>query len=59
KKASTQFFINFIIGLGINEYIYYVLLHILKIQYLLDLFITMGLVAVYTFVVSKFLIFMA
>ncbi|ALB02255.1 polysaccharide biosynthesis protein GtrA [Francisella persica ATCC VR-331] len=57
KKAVIQFFINVIIGLGLNESIYYVLLHILKIQYLLALFITMGLVAIYTFVVSKFLIF--
>ncbi|MDE4970054.1 GtrA family protein, partial [Francisella tularensis] len=42
KKAETQFFINFMIGLGLNESIYYVLLHILKIQFLLALFITMG-----------------
>ncbi|MDE4969784.1 GtrA family protein, partial [Francisella tularensis subsp. holarctica] len=34
-------------------------LHILKIQYLLALFITRGLVAGYTLVVSKFLIFKA
>ncbi|MDE4996858.1 GtrA family protein, partial [Francisella tularensis subsp. holarctica] len=47
------------IGLGLNESINYVLLHILKIQYLLALFITMGLVAEYTFVVSKLLIFKA
>ena len=59
KKAATQFFINVMIGLGLNESIYYLLLHILKIQYLLGLFITMGLVAIYTFVVSKFLIFKA
>ncbi|QIW10872.1 GtrA family protein [Francisella sp. LA112445] len=59
KKAASQFFINVMIGLCLNEFIYYVLLHLLKIQYLLALFITMGLVAVYTFVVSKFLIFKA
>lgn len=59
KKAATQFFINVMIGLALNEGIYYVLLHLLHIQYLIALFITMGLVAVYTFVVSKFLIFKA
>lgn len=59
KKAATQFFINVMIGLALNEAIYYVLLHILHIQYLIALFITMGVVAVYTFVVSKFLIFKA
>lgn len=59
KKAATQFFINVMIGLALNEGIYYVLLYLLHIQYLLALFITMGLVAVYTFVVSKFLIFKA
>ena len=57
KKAASQFFINVMIGLCLNEFIYYVLLHLLKIQYLLALFITMGLVAIYTFIVSKFLIF--
>ncbi|ASG68778.1 polysaccharide biosynthesis protein GtrA [Francisella halioticida] len=57
KRAASQFFINVMIGLALNESIYYILLHILKIQYLLALFITMGLVAVYTFIVSKFLIF--
>lgn len=59
KKAASQFFVNVMIGLVINETIYYILLHILKIQYLVALFITMGLVAIYTFVVSKFLIFKA
>ncbi|WP_150464852.1 GtrA family protein [Francisella sp. SYW-2] len=59
KKAASQFFINVMIGLALNEGIYYVLLHLLHIQYLIALFITMGLVAVYTFVVSKFLIFKA
>lgn len=59
KKAAIQFFINVTIGLGLNESIYYVLIYILKIQYLLALFITMALVAIYTFVVSKFLIFKA
>ncbi|API87529.1 GtrA family protein [Francisella uliginis] len=59
KKAASQFFINVMIGLCLNEFIYYILLHLLKIQYLLALFITMGLVAIYTFIVSKFLIFKA
>ncbi|MED7789392.1 GtrA family protein [Francisella sp. 19X1-34] len=59
KKAASQFFINVMIGLCLNEFIYYVLLHLLKIQYLLALFITMVLVAGYTFIVSKFLIFKA
>ena len=59
KKAASQFFINVMIGLCLNEFIYYILLHLLKIQYLLALFITIGLVAVYTFIVSKFLIFKA
>ncbi|AIT09457.1 polysaccharide biosynthesis protein GtrA [Candidatus Francisella endociliophora] len=59
KKAATQFFINVMIGLILNESIYYILLHLLHIQYLLALFITMAIVAVYTFVVSKFLIFKA
>ncbi|MED7819906.1 MULTISPECIES: GtrA family protein [unclassified Francisella] len=59
KKAASQFFINVMIGLVLNELIYYILLHLLKIQYLLALFITMGLVAIYTFIVSKFLIFKA
>lgn len=59
KKAASQFFINVMIGLAMNETIYYILLHLLHIQYLLALFITMGIVAVYTFVVSKFLIFKA
>lgn len=58
-KAGSQFFINALIGLIINEITYYVLLHILYIQYLVALFITIGLVAVYTFVVSKFFIFKA
>jgi len=59
KKAASQFFINVMIGLTLNELIYYILLHILHIQYLIALFITMGLVAIYTFVVSKFFIFKA
>lgn len=59
KKAASQFFINVMIGLCLNEFIYYILLHLLKIQYLLALFITMWLVAIYTFIVSKFLIFKA
>ena len=58
-KAGTQFFINALIGLVLNEIIYSILLHILHIQYLIALFITMGLVAIYTFVVSKFFIFKA
>jgi putative flippase GtrA len=57
--AGTQFFINAIIGLVLNEITYYTLLHILHIQYLVALFITMALVAIYTFVVSKFFIFKA
>ncbi|GAB4222429.1 MAG: GtrA family protein [Francisella sp.] len=59
KKAATQFFINVMIGLILNESIYYILLSYVKLQYLIALFITMGLVAVYTFIVSKFIIFKA
>lgn len=59
KKAATQFFINVMIGLALNEAIYYILLHLLHIQYQIALILTMGIVAVYTFVVSKFLIFKA
>ena len=59
KSAAIKFFINVIIGLIINETVYYILLHIVGLQYLLALFITMGLVAVYTFIVSKFLVFKA
>ncbi|AJC48251.1 GtrA family protein [Allofrancisella guangzhouensis] len=59
KKAASQFFINALIGLALNEGIYSVLLHVLHIQYLIALFITMLLVAIYTFIVSKFLIFKA
>ena len=58
-KAAAQFFINALIGLVLNEIIYSALLHLLHMQYLVALFITMGLVAIYTFVVSKFLIFKA
>ena len=58
-KAGSQFFINALIGLVLNEIIYSVLLHLLNIQYLVALFITMGIVAVYTFFVSKFFIFKA
>jgi putative flippase GtrA len=59
KKASIQFLGNAVIGLILNEATYYVLLHILHIQYLLALFITMAIVAVYTFLISKFFIFKA
>ena len=59
KKAASQFFINCLIGLVLNEAIYYVLLHVVHIQYLVALFITMFLVAIYTFFVSKYLIFKA
>lgn len=59
KSAIIKFFINVLIGLIINEAVYYFFLHILHLQYLLALFITMGLVAVYTFIVSKFLVFKA
>ena len=59
RKAGTQFFINALIGLALNEIIYYILLHIVHIQYLIALFITMAIVSVYTFIVSKFFIFKA
>ena len=59
RKAGTQFFINALIGLALNEIIYYILLHIVHIQYLIALFITMAIVSVYTFIVIKFFIFKA
>jgi putative flippase GtrA len=59
KKAASQFFVNCLIGLSLTQVIYYVLLHIFYIQYLVALFITMLLVAIYTFFVSKYLIFKA
>lgn len=59
KKAASQFFINVMIGLALNEFIYYIFLHIFHIHYLIALFITMGIVAIYTFIISKFLIFKA
>ncbi len=59
KKAASQFFVNCLIGLSLTQVIYYVLLHVFYIQYLVALFITMLLVAIYTFFVSKYLIFKA
>ncbi|MFC4893003.1 GtrA family protein [Pseudofrancisella aestuarii] len=56
KKAGSQFFINALIGLALNEGIYFILLHF-NIQYLVALFITMVLVALYTFIISKLFIF--
>ena len=59
KKAASQFFVNCLVGLSLTQVIYYVLLHVFYIQYLVALFITMFLVAIYTFFVSKYLIFKA
>lgn len=57
--TAPMFFCNAIFGLVLNEIIYFVFLHILHIQYLVSLFITMFIVALYTFVVSKIFIFKA
>jgi len=59
KTAVVKFFINVMIGLGLSEILYYIFLHILYVNYLIALFITMVLVAVYTFISSKILIFKA
>ena len=59
KKAASKFFINALIGLALNMTIYYILLHLIHIQYLIALFITMFLVSIYTFFISKLVIFKA
>lgn len=56
-RALPLFFITACTGLAINEIIYAFLLHILKINYLIAIIITMLLVSIYTFLLSKVFIF--
>jgi putative flippase GtrA len=57
KKTLPYFFSNAVIGLLLSECIYYLFLHYTSFHYLLALLSTMSIVAIYTFIISKWVIF--